>query len=157
MKKVLILLVTMMLCACSPAEPMSLKDSYGQYKQEKIVYANKKDYIKKKDAYNAYLVYEINKDACTFESDLKYQNIQYKKVELSKDEKEKVPEALIKYNLYEGEKQLGIAVYLGEETVYILAMINMMAVLYILRKWKKSQIRVKIYEKQKINNFVYIR
>ena len=90
-----------------------------QYKQEKIVYANKKDYIKKKDAYNAYLVYEINKDACTFESDLKYQNIQYKKVELSKDEKEKVPEALIKYNLYEGEKQLGIAVYLGEETVYI--------------------------------------
>lgn len=88
-------------------------------KQEKIVYANKKDYIKKKDAYNAYLVYEINKDACTFESDLKYQNIQYKKVELSKDEKEKVPEALIKYNLYEGEKQLGIAVYLGEETVYI--------------------------------------
>lgn len=95
------------------------QDSYGQYKQEKIVYANKKDYIKKKDAYNAYLVYEINKDACTFESDLKYQNIQYKKVELSKDEKEKVPEALIKYNLYEGEKQLGIAVYLGEETVYI--------------------------------------
>ena len=78
----------MMLCACSPAEPMSLKDSYGQYKQEKIVYANKKDYIKKK-------------------------------VELSNDEKEKVPEALIKYNLYEGEKQLGIAVYLGEETVYI--------------------------------------
>ena len=63
--------------------------------------------------------YEINKDTCTFESDLKYQNIQYKKVELSKDEKEKVPEALIKYNLYEGEKQLGIAVYLGEETVYI--------------------------------------
>lgn len=113
MKKILILLVTMMLCACSPAEPMSLKDSYGQYKQEKIVYANKKD------AYNAYLVYEINKDACTFESDLKYQNIQYKKVELSNDEKEKVPEALIKYNLYEGEKQLGIAVYLGEETVYI--------------------------------------
>ena len=108
MKKILILLVTMMLCACSPAEPMSLKDSYGQYKQEKIVYANKKDYIKKKDAYNAYLVYEINKDACTFESDLKYQNIQYKKVELSKDEKEKVP-----------EKQLGIAVYLGEEAVYI--------------------------------------
>jgi len=53
MKKILILLVTMMLCACSPAEPMSLKDSYGQYKQEKIVYANKKDYIKKKDAYNA--------------------------------------------------------------------------------------------------------
>lgn len=88
-------------------------------KQEKIVYANKKDYIKKKDAYNAYLVYEINKDACTFESDLKYQNIQYKKVKLSKGEKEKVPEALIKYNLYEGEKQLGIAVYLGEETVYI--------------------------------------
>ena len=40
MKKILILLVTMMLCACSPAEPMSLKDSYGQYKQEKIVYAN---------------------------------------------------------------------------------------------------------------------
>lgn len=111
MKKILILLVTMMLCACAPAEPMSLKDCYGQYKQEKIVYANKKDYIKKKDAYNAYLVYEINKDACTFESDLKYQNIQYKKVELSKDEKEKVPEALIKYNLYEGEKQLGIAVY----------------------------------------------
>ena len=111
MKKVLILLVTMMLCACSPAEPMSLKDSYGQYKQEKIVYANKKDYMKKKDAYNVYLVYEIDKDACTFESDLKYQNIQYKKVELSKDEKEKVPEALIKYNLYEGEKQLGIAVY----------------------------------------------
>ena len=87
MKKILIFLVTMMLCACSPAEPMSLKDSYGQYKQEKIVYANKKDYMKKKDAYNAYLVYEINKDACTFESDLKYQNIQYKKVELSKDEK----------------------------------------------------------------------
>lgn len=82
MKKILILLVTMMLCACSPAEPMSLKDSYGQYKQEKIVYANKK-------------------------------------VELSNDEKEKVPEARIKYNLYEGEKQLGIAVYLGEETVYI--------------------------------------
>ena len=85
MKKILILLVTMMLCACSPAEPMPLKDSFGQYKQEKIVYANKKNYIKKKDAYNAYLVYEINKDTCTFESDLKYQNIQYKKVELSKD------------------------------------------------------------------------
>ena len=118
MKKILILLVTMMLCACSPAEPMPLKDSFGQYKQEKIVYANK-NYIKKKDAYNADLDYEINKDTCTFESDLKYQNIQYKKVELSKDEKEKVPEALIKYNLYEGEKQLGIAVYLGEETVYI--------------------------------------
>ena len=61
----------------------------------------------------------MSKDACTFESDLKYQNVQYKKVELSKDEKEKVPEALIKYNLYEGDKQLGIAVYLGEETVYI--------------------------------------
>ena len=43
MKKILILLVTMMLCACSPAEPMSLKDSYGQYKQEEIVYANKKE------------------------------------------------------------------------------------------------------------------
>ena len=85
MKKILILLVTMMLCACSPAEPMPLKDSFGQYKQEKIVYANKKNFIKKKDAYNAYLVYEINKDTCTFESDLKYQNIQYKKVELSKD------------------------------------------------------------------------
>ena len=41
MKKILILLVTMMLCACSPAEPMSLKDSYGQYKQEKIVYVQK--------------------------------------------------------------------------------------------------------------------
>lgn len=119
MKKILILLVTMMLCACSPAEPMSLKNSYGQYKQKEIVYVNKKDYIKKKDAYNAYLVYEMSKDACTFESDLKYQNVQYKKVELSKDEKEKVPEALIKYNLYEGDKQLGIAVYLGEETVYI--------------------------------------
>ena len=64
-------------------------------------------------------LYLGNKDECTFESDLKYQNIQYKKVELSKDEKEKVPEALIKYNLYEGEKKLGIAVYLGEETVYI--------------------------------------
>ena len=98
---------------------MSLKESCGQYKQEEIVYVNKKDYIKKKDAYNAYLVYEINKDACTFESDLKYQNVQYKKVELSKDEKGKVPEALIKYNLYEGDKQLGIAVYLGEDTVYI--------------------------------------
>ena len=36
-----------------------------------------------------------------------------------KEKKEKVPEALIKYNLYEGEKQSGIAVYLGEETVYI--------------------------------------
>ena len=82
-----------------------------RYKQEKIVYANKKDYIKKKDAYNAYLVYEIDKDACTFESDLKYQNIQYKKVELSKDEKEKVPEALIKYNLYEGEETVYISSY----------------------------------------------
>lgn len=119
MKKILVLLVVTLLCACSHTEPMSLKESYGQYKQEKIVYANKKDYVKKKDAYNAYLVYEINKDACTFENDLKYQNIQYKKAKLSKDEKEKVPEALIKYNLYEGEKQLGIAVYLGEKNVYI--------------------------------------
>ena len=47
-----------------------------------------RSYIKKKDAYT-YLVYEINKDACTFESDLKYQNIQYKKVELSKDLRKK--------------------------------------------------------------------
>lgn len=33
--------------------------------------------------------------------------------------KKKFLKHAIKYNLYEGEKQLGIAVYLGEETVYI--------------------------------------
>ncbi len=63
---------------------------------------------------------KINKDACTFESDLKYQNIQYKKVELSKDEKkEKVLSTHQIQPFMKVKKQLGIAVYLGEETVYI--------------------------------------
>jgi hypothetical protein len=62
----------------------------------------------------------------------------------------------IKYNLYEGEKQLGIAVYLGEETVYISSYDQYDGSPVYIAKIKKSRIRVKIYEKQKINNFVYI-
>ena len=118
MKKLLILLAALVLSGCQ-SKPMTLQESYGKYKQEEIVYANKSDYLNKKEAYNKYLIYEINKKKFTFESDLVYQDVVYKKRDLTKDEEKKLPEALVSYDLYIGDKKLGIGVYLGEDTVYI--------------------------------------
>ena len=118
MKKLLILLVALVLSGCQ-SKPMTLQESYGKYKQEEIVYVNKSDYLNKKEAYNKYLIYEINKKKFTFESDLVYQDVVYKKRDLTKDEEKKMPDALVSYDLYIGDKKLGIAVYLGEDTVYI--------------------------------------
>lgn len=118
MKKLLILLVALVLSGCQ-SNPMTLKESYGKYRQESIVYVNKSDYLNKKEAYNKYLIYEINKKKFTFESDLVYQDVVYKKRDLTKDEEKKIPDALVSYDLYIGDKKLGIGVYLGEDTVYI--------------------------------------
>lgn len=118
MKKLLILLAALVLSGCQ-SKPMTLQESYGTYKQEEIVYINKSDYLNKKEAYNKYLIYEINKKKFTFESDLVYQDVVYKKRELTKDEEKKLPDALVSYDLYIGDKKLGIGVYLGEDTVYI--------------------------------------
>ena len=118
MKKILVVLVALVLSGCQ-SKPMTLKESYGKYKQESIVYVNKNDYLNKKEAYNKYLIYEINKKAFTFESDLVYQDVVYKKRELTKDEEKRMPEALVSYDLYIGDKKLGIGIFLGEETVYI--------------------------------------
>ena len=118
MKKLLILLAALVLSGCQ-SKPMTLQESYGKYKQEEIVYANKSDYLNKKEAYNKYLIYEINKKKFIFESDLVYQDVVYKKRDLTKDEEKKLPEALVSYDLYIGDKKLGIGVYLGEDTVYI--------------------------------------
>lgn len=136
MKKILILLLCLVLAGCSggqttkkkksttttvePAKPVTIGDVYNKtYVQKKIIYANKNQYEKKKDALNKKLTYVIKKSSIVFETNLKYDKVTYEKASITSFDQKKIKHLSRKYIVKTDGKTLGITLFFAKSKFYI--------------------------------------